>query len=326
MNIVISLNRKYIRYTTVLLTSLGMTQQEHMDIYMFHCELTEGDEKKIKDDVSRFDITVHPIRIDTHRFSDKLPKTEDWTIETYFRLLMIEVLPDDIDRAFYIDIDVIVDKDISQLYHSDFENHDVIAFENNNGNYSLEDFGPKGREMFKSIFEKGYKYFNAGVMLYNISQMRTRYSFDTYLKAFSEWDYQMEVLDQDILNYVHYDKVKYEDHIKYDLFARLAHQNGITYEDVKKHVAIIHFAGHKPWNNEMFHFDIEKIWWDYAKETPYYEELRQEFFEDAFSNNYLENFIHNLAIKNEQLSVHVSELSSALSKMKELIKKLSETP
>lgn len=326
MNIAISFNKKYYKYAVVLLTSIGENNPVPIDVFILHDKLSEDDFQRLSYDVSKYQMNIHPITINPELFDKSIFTDSTWTLEAYYRLQMFDLLPQDLDRVLYLDIDITVNKNLSELYNMSFEGNDMIVFENNNGNNGIETLGPKGQEMLGPLIESGHKYFNSGVCLFNFKKMQKEYSFSTYAKAFLEWNFEMEAPDQDILNFVHAGKVKYADHIKYDLFPRIAHQSGITYEEVKSQIAIIHFVGHKPWNNEMFHFDIERIWWDYARETPYYEELIQEFFDDAFSNNYLENFINNLAIKNEQLSTHVSELSLALSKMKELINKLSSTP
>lgn len=40
------------------------------------------------------------------------------SLATYYRFLMFKVLPQDVDKCFYIDGDMIVDTDLSLLYES----------------------------------------------------------------------------------------------------------------------------------------------------------------------------------------------------------------
>ena len=58
----------------------------------------------------------------------------------------------------------------------------------------------------------------------------------------------MCIRDRDILNYVHGYKAGYIDYKEFNLFARIAHNQKYSYNDVKNSVKIIHFAGDKPWN------------------------------------------------------------------------------
>ena len=165
------------------------------------------------------------------------------------------------------------------------------------------------------MIEQGYRYFNAGFMLLNIEKMREKYSFDTYLDAIEEWNYQMDAPDQDILNYVHWQYVGYVDYGKYDLFARIAHNEGSTYNEVKQSVAIIHYAGTKPWDADNCHFDIEYLWWEYAKQTPFYVQLLEEFMHKTMFDTTVENYIMDIEAQAENIQVQLNESIALNQKM-----------
>jgi lipopolysaccharide biosynthesis glycosyltransferase len=142
----------------------------------------------------------------------------------------------------------------------------------------------------------------------NIKAMRGVYDFSYYLKVAEEWNYEMYAPDQDILNYAHWKHVGYVDFCVFDLFARLAHEKGVTYEEVKVQTAVIHYAGDKPWGTTHYHYDIEKIWWEYAKMTPFYAELMEAFVESSVCDTIVErrmaklkNQCNRLIQINEQL-------------------------
>jgi len=121
--------------------------------------------------------------------------------------------------------------------------------------------------------------------------------------------------DQDILNYVHWQSVGYIDPYEYNLFANIAHREHISYENVKKNAYIIHFVGAKPWNTTDFHFDIQKLWWDYAAPTPCYQTLVSEFMRDSFENPVLEE-------KFQKMFNSCQQALSQLEQMKEINQKL----
>lgn len=60
-------------------------------------------------------------------------------------------------------------------------------------------------------------------------------------------NYEVGAPDQDLLNMMHDKQVKFLDEYKYNLFAKIAYDNGIHYENVKEETTIIHYAGMKPW-------------------------------------------------------------------------------
>jgi lipopolysaccharide biosynthesis glycosyltransferase len=295
MNIITALNRKYIPYTVTMLVSLGINENEHVDAYLLNSELTNKDMEEIRNALSEYDVEAHSLSVDRKKFSDRLPYNSQWSIETYYRLMMLELLPQTIDRILYLDGDMVINKSLSDLYHAEFEGAEIIACDDKSGLNTPDSYGPKHNEMFREAYAQGYRYFNAGVMLLNIEEMRKKYSFQTYLDAIDAWDYKMEAPDQDILNWVHWKKVAYVDCMVYDLFARVAHNAQITYEEVKEGTAIIHFAGAKPWDNGNFHFDIERLWWDYAKRTPFYDRLLVEFKDSALRDKTVEEYIKGLA-------------------------------
>ena len=117
MNIVTALNRKYIPYTTVMLLSLGMNNDEEADAYLLNSELTDEDITRMLDILTEHGVVIHPVYVDRSRFSDRLPRNEQWTLETYYRLLMTELLPENIDRLLYLDGDMIINKSLQELYY-----------------------------------------------------------------------------------------------------------------------------------------------------------------------------------------------------------------
>lgn len=63
MNIATALNRKYLEYTVVMLCSLCENNNEHIDAYLLHSELTTQDIDIIKNSLSKYDITIISVEI-----------------------------------------------------------------------------------------------------------------------------------------------------------------------------------------------------------------------------------------------------------------------
>lgn len=320
MNIATALNRKYLEYTVVMLCSLCENNNEHIDAYLLHSELTPQDIDLIKNSLSKYNITIISVEINKSDFDDRLPRNTQWSIETYYRLMLMDILPESVDRLMYLDVDLIINGSIEELYHVDFAGDDVIAADDSNGKRTLDTFGSKQIEMFRDMLAQGFRYFNAGVMLFNVAQIRKTHNFNTYMAAVKEWNYEMEAPDQDILNYVHGYKAGYVDYKEFNLFARIAHNQKYSYNDVKNSVKIIHFASDKPWNNTNCHYDIEQLWWDYAKKTPFYHSLLEQLQQNLMSDNTLEAIFDNLIKDNGELKDKVSSLLSINEKLMTMVK------
>jgi lipopolysaccharide biosynthesis glycosyltransferase len=316
MNIAISLNKKYVFYACVMLTSLCINNRdEAIHVWLLNHELTEDDLSVMRDALDGYQAILTDCRIPAGRFSSRLPRNTEWPVEIYYRLLLTELLPAEVDRILYLDIDVIINQPLKELYWQDFCGNDLLAAEDNNGSLTPDSFQPRQLQMFSPLFSQGFRYFNSGVLLFNVTQLRERVSFDFYLRAMEEWDYEMSAPDQDILNYVHWQNTGYFPWERYDLFAKAAHQNGVSYKTVRDSVAIVHFAGAKPWHTVSTHYDIEQLWWDYAKLTSprIYHQLLEDFQRSTVNNAGLERMIRQLIDDNQQMLALSQKLLENLS-------------
>lgn len=325
MNITTALNQKYINYTIVMLTSLCRNNPVHIEAYILHSELTAENFQYMHECLASYDITLIPIFIHREIFHERFPRNEQWSLETYYRLFLLDKLPNTVTRILYLDVDLIIHRPLEEFYSVDFETDEIIACADSCGRLGWEKRSDKQRQMFAPMIEKGYLYFNAGVMLMNIEQMRERYNFDFYMQAVREWNYEMSAPDQDILNYVHWEKTGYIDPYEYNLFARIAHNEHISYETAKEKAAIIHFAGDKPWNTTNIHYDIEKIWWDYAALTPCYQTLSAEFMKDIFLNRTFEDRIQSVYEQLEDALSKLKHMNAVNQKLVSLLKSSTKT-
>ena len=100
----------------------------------------------------------------------------------------------------------------------------------------------------------------------------------------------------------------------------------MTYEQVKESAYIIHFAGDKPWNSENVHFDIEKLWWDYAKTTPFYLELLEEFLLDTLFETKVEDYIYKILDNRKKLEDGLEKAMEINRKLLGMINPIGEKP
>ncbi len=317
MNIAMQFNKKYLLYAEVMLTSLCTNNDKQVDIYILNSELESRDIDVLKESLRRFDANIYDLKVDRDIFDMRLPVCDDWPIEMYYKILLPELLPDNVDRILFLDVDIIVNGPLTELYDIDFGNKDMYVAQDGNGCNVLSVLSDRQQKMFSKKFGDNYKYFNSGVMLMNIERLRSVYSFEDYKNAMEVWEYDLVAPDQDLINYVHGDKVGFVDWEIYDLFAQGAHMMGMTYNDVKDKARIIHFGGSKPWNSKMaLHFDIEKLWWDYAELTPHYKELASDFIISTVNNPGFETIINETFEENRKLK-------ELLEKAQDLLRRIS---
>ena len=170
-------------------------------------------------------------------------------------------------------------------------------------------------KVFEDKIDDGFKYFCSGMILYDIAGLRQKnYTFKKYIKVFSDISDKVECPDQDLLNYIHWRDVKLVDNSKYGVFAKTAHLAGRTYSDLKENAAIIHYAGpNKPWTVNLTSYDIEKIWWEYAKITPFYYQLLEQVFYNHLDSSFTEDFIRKLNDENNELKNIIFKMNEVFS-------------
>ena len=116
---------------------------------------------------------------------------EHVTSATYFRLLIEELLPEDLDRVLYLDSDTIINKDLSELWQTDLRGAPLGAIQDP----AIVTIGTvEGIENYAALGLKGEeRYFNAGVLLIDLKQFRAERISEQVLEFLKEhrprrWD------------------------------------------------------------------------------------------------------------------------------------------
>lgn len=201
--------------------------------------------------------------------------------ETYYRFLIQDILPY-YGKVVYLDSDLVVEGDVSELFELDLEDsllaaaHDVDYL----GNLNMHD--GERMEYTKEILgmKRPFDYFQAGVLVLNVAEMRKLHSVKEWLEIASNPDYIYN--DQDILNAHCQGRVKYlgyEWNVMHDCGGRVGNVFSFapasafdSYNASRSNPKIIHYAGfEKPWI--MPECDFAEHYWKYARSTPFYEKL-----------------------------------------------------
>ncbi len=315
MNIATALNSKYMRYAYVMLTSLFRNQTDaDIHVYLLHSDLTAQDQAHLNELAEAYHHTIHFLLVDQNQFSAALPTTNEWPLEAYYRLMLVDLLPEDVDRLLYLDVDMIIGKPLTELYNTAFEQAYFCVCKDMGAEIPFPD--AVRNVLFKEHIANHFTYFNSGLLLWNVTKLRGKYNFRYYMDVAKALHYQILAPDQDLLNYIHWKEVKFLDEYRYNLFSRMAFQHGIHYEDVKRETVIVHYPGMKPWEGQYVHYDIEQLWWDYAKLTPFYHELTAEFTEQCIQSPTIYETMNTLSREKEAL---VQELNKSVTLCQKLL-------
>lgn len=286
--IVFTCDDKYFKYTNVVITSILENRNKHFkyEINIVSEGISnENKEKSIKqiENVEDFEIKF----IDLNDFdSSKFYLNSYMSASTYYRFYIPEIFKN-YERILYLDSDLIVDSDISDLMSIPFEEklalctpssyiHSIIK---NGGN---DDFP---LDYFKETLGMNdpLEYFNAGVMVYNIRKIN---EIDLSKKLFDSLEEIKEpkLQDQDLLNSVMAKNggIKFVDQRYNNTRAYKLTSKRIFFNRFRKYLGIIydpwffiyHYVGKdKPWmslRGDSYLFDF------YAKKSPFYNEIIKE--------------------------------------------------
>ena len=206
MDIMIVTNSKYLEPTYIMLYSLFINHTEiPMDIYLPYEDLTEQELAELQDFVAGFaGKKLYPLYVGT-AFKNRVVSHSGINVETYYRILGIDLLPQNLERILYLDVDIVIKGSLVDLYEMEIENHPFVVCEDIYG--KINGFHEENKNRL-GIPEKD-TYFNAGVMLYNLSYLRQNDEADHMLEAIYQ-NYERYIYnDQDVMNELYYDKLLY---------------------------------------------------------------------------------------------------------------------
>jgi len=291
VTVVLSCDNSYVKYTSVLLESIfkNASSKYNYRIYVMHKDITKENMKILQEQASKstnFRIEFIDIR---RRMANhnSLFVDRHLSVETYYRFLSLEVFPN-LSKILYLDCDIIVENDIAKLFNTDICRFSLGAVRD----IDIISLYPKENEadpevhsnIDNNIHLEDYKdYFQAGVLLFNLEKIRKKFTGEDIfaVAAQKKWKFQ----DQDVLNYLFKREVLYLDlkwNVLYECFNRAERVEKYVckdianeYKKVKNDPWIIHYAGTpKPWDNMQV--DMGNHFWNYAKTSPFFEELIHE--------------------------------------------------
>ena len=182
------------------------------------------------------------------------------TLTIYFRLFIPELFPQ-YDKVIYLDADLVVPGDISELYQEHLGTKLVGAV----ADYSIQKIAPFMRYIDRYVGVDHQNYVNSGVLLLNSKRLREVNFAGCFLEMVSQYGLETVAPDQDYLNALCRYGIQYLD----------PEWNAMPSEcmGLMDDPQIVHFnLGSKPWLNESVPYD--ELFWKYAALSGYEKEIR----------------------------------------------------
>lgn len=254
MNILVTLDSNYIYPLCVMLRSLSETNfDSRIDLYVVHSSLTDEDFDSMETALNESDHAIHPVKVDDDLFSG-YPVLGRISKETYYRLLVGDILPESVERILYLDPDIVINSRLEDFYSLDMKGN-IIA-----GATHLYGIAQTANRVRLGMSSKSC-YINAGVMLIDLKKWRETVTLKCILQFISENHRKLLLADQDVVNVLFEkyvlpvdERIYNLDEKTYKFFSRpVSGEKRIDLDWVRRNSVIIHFnGGKKPWKEENY--------------------------------------------------------------------------
>ena len=271
VNIVFGSDKGYIAHLAVALCSLFDNNRDlALNVYVFNSDIDSSAWAKIQGIAERYGQKLIDLKV-PERDLEGLVTNWHFTLATYYRLFIPEKLA--LERVLYLDVDVVVNGPIAELYNTDLGGTFLAAVQE-----------PSFDRHEQLEMSKEANYFNAGMMVINLDKWRKERLKERVIELVKRMPEAMVYSDQCGINSIVNGRWTGVDP-KFNLvhayadedisgLAKMFPENVLT--NARKHPVIIHFSGaSKPWHFRRKH-PYRYLYWKYRGKTPF----RRYFSED----------------------------------------------
>ena len=293
IDICLTCDENYVEYMGATIVSiLKNSGDNYIYFHLIIDSISEDDKNKLISlkKIKNCEIIFYN-NIDLSRYKRLFEKTADklyWSPACYYRLEIPNLIKD-VDKILYLDCDIIVRKDISELFNIDISEFYLAAVTH-----------PVNIDHFKTRIGLNIndKYFCSGMLLIN-----NKLFIDDNLKErcidFLENANEIYSPDQDALVIATKNRVKIIDE-KYSYFAyRGYHANADNVDNIN----LIHYASaKKPWLEDIDGCYYVEDYWKYFCLTPWFQEDPGKYIEIMINQkiNLLKNKLNKLEVKDNK--------------------------
>jgi len=192
-----------------------------------------------------------------------LPTRMHWTVDTFSRFWATDFFGPTVERVLYLDSDMIILRDIAELWHADL------------GGKLFGAVSIPGAERNPDLkIPAEYGYFNAGVLLFDMNRWREETPLETLLPYIEANIDALPYLDQDALNAC-YHKDRQPLDYRWNMIVPFTWPQSfipLSAEEraqIVKEAGIAHYNGQsKPWHYMNKH-PYKHAYWHYVRKTPW---------------------------------------------------------
>ncbi|MBP1933014.1 glycosyltransferase family 8 protein [Ammoniphilus resinae] len=245
INIVTAANDRYAGHLAVMLYSLLKNKISPLPvtIYIIDSQISSQNKSLLNNTVEKFDSKIIYLTINSTIY-ERFKTFKHISKETYYRISIPDLLDRDIEKAIYLDSDLVVVEDITALW-----NHTIDSFFIG----AVKDAGLKRSRNSELFIPKNSNYFNAGVLILNLNKWREFNITNKIINFIKDNSERIVYPIQDPMNAILHDQWLILD-------KRWNYQPYLHKRNPQIKPAIIHYCGpKKPWNSwhPLRHYYLE---------------------------------------------------------------------
>ena len=237
--IVLAANYAYVEQVLTTIKSICYHNRS-IRFYLINSDFPNEWLKQLNKRLEKFDSEIINCRVTSEQISRY--KT-DISYTVFLRYFVADFVKE--DKALYLDCDLVVTKNLDDLFATDLQNYPLAA---------IRDFG--GRAYF------GREIFNAGVLLINNALWKQEHITQKLIDLTNEWHDKVDQADQSILNMLFENKWL---ELDFDNNHIVIHERFANYSfpDGQEYPGIIHYLSErKPWQVHAGQ-TYRDVWWYY---------------------------------------------------------------
>lgn len=274
INIVLCSDDNYAQHIAVVMASVTANTKAQVCFFVINDDISQEKTIKLKKTAVKLNTVIEFIDVPEEKFTN-VYLSGHVSKAAYFRLALADIMPDDIEKVIYLDVDLLVYDDIKNLWQNDIKKYALAA---------VPDFGIMASNRLcrqkKEVIglPKGKAYFNSGVLLINLKKWREENYTKQILEIINKNKFPHH--DQDALNKLFMNNWLTLDlrwniiPPVYNLFPKVLFNKLFRKQalEAKRNPAIIHYAGrYKPWEFS-YHQDFNDTYYKYLKQTAFADE------------------------------------------------------
>ena len=292
MNIIYASDNNYAEILGVSVISLfeNNKQEPQIKVYILDDGISEENKEKLNQIFAKYGRTGIYLQIpDLNQLAGIQIDSQRWSLSTFSRLFLNELLPQSVEKILYLDCDILVKGSLKPLWSMDMDGYVLAAVPD-----CISPAHKKNVDLKPNDF-----YINAGVLFLNMKEWRKQNVQQLCVDFIQQMNGKIPYVDQGVLNNVLKGKMKPLPLIYnvYSVLYDFSYQNLIKYrkpgnfytqkevEEAVKNPVVVHFTASflslRPWVKGSKH-PFAKNWVHYKqlspwKDTPLWEDKRSGY-------------------------------------------------